>query len=128
MTTKLTKGIRVSVEPNFKGRFSSKIGPLYLFGYQITILNESSDTVQLIGRHWMIFDTGEGPSEVQGHGVIGQQPILKPGESHSYESGCHLRSSIGAMKGKYHMYNITAQKKFTVHIPSFQFFATSRLN
>ncbi len=128
MTTKLTNGIRVSVKPFFKGRYTSKIGPLYLFGYEISILNETSETVQLMGRHWYIFDTGDSPSEVQGKGVVGEQPILKSGETHTYESGCHLRASIGAMKGHYYMYNHTTQKYFTVNIPTFQFFASSRVN
>jgi len=128
MMTKLTKGIRISVNPYFKERYKSKIGPLYLFGYDISIVNESSDTVQLIGRHWYIFDTGDGPSEVQGKGVVGEQPILEPGQTHSYQSGCHLRASIGAMKGHYYMYNHTTHSYFQVNIPTFQFFASSRVN
>lgn len=128
MVNATTKGIKVSVNPHFEGRFFSKQGPLYLFKYQVVIENFSPDTVQLIGRHWYIFDTGEGPSEVAGTGVVGQQPILEPGDKHTYESGCHLRASIGVMKGYYQMLRLSTGQMFKVKIPMLQFFATPRLN
>ena len=123
-----TKGIKVSVDTNYEGRFFSKQGPLYLFKYTVTIENHSPDTVQLLGRHWYIYDTGEGPSEVAGSGVIGKQPILGPGDTHTYESGCHMRASIGVMKGHYDMVRLSSGKTFKVKIPALQFFATPRLN
>jgi ApaG protein len=113
---------------HYEGRFFGKQGPLYVFRYQVTIDNHSPDTVQLIGRHWFIFDTGEGPSEVAGSGVVGQQPILGPGDSHTYESGCHLRASIGVMKGHYEMLQLSSGSTFKVKVPPMQFFATPRLN
>jgi len=123
-----TKGIKVSVDTTYEGRFFSKQGPLYVFSYKVTIANHSPDTVQLMGRHWFIYDTGEGPSEVAGAGVVGQQPILGPGDSHTYQSGCHLRASIGVMKGFYEMLQLSSGGKFKVRIPAMQFFATPRLN
>ncbi len=123
-----TNGIKVSVETSYEGRFHSKQGPLYVFNYYITIDNHSPDTVQLLGRHWFIFDTGDGPSEVQGSGVVGQRPILGPGDSHTYQSGCHLRSSIGAMKGTYEMIRLSSNERFLVDVPQMEFFATPRLN
>lgn len=123
-----TKGIKVSVETRYEGRFFSKQGPLYVFKYVVSIDNHSPDTVQLLGRHWYIFDTGEGPSEVAGSGVVGQQPILGPGDSHTYESGCHLRASIGVMKGHYKMLQLSSGGTFKVKVPPMQFFASPRLN
>ena len=123
-----TKGIKVSVDTTYEGRFFSKQGPLYVFSYNVTIENHSPDTVQLLGRHWFIYDTGEGPSEVAGSGVVGKQPILGPGDSHTYQSGCHLRASIGVMKGYYEMLQLSTGGSFKVRIPAMQFFATPRLN
>ncbi|GGH76306.1 MAG: Co2+/Mg2+ efflux protein ApaG [Bacteroidetes bacterium] len=128
MVTQVTSGIRVSVETGFEGRFFSKHGPLYVFTYDVTIENQSSETVQLLGRHWFIYDTGEGPSEVEGNGVIGKQPVIAPGEVHTYRSGCHLRASIGAMRGVYNMVRLNSSERFEVNIPTFQFFASPRLN
>lgn len=123
-----TKGIKVSVDTTYEGRYFSKQGPLYVFGYTVTIENHSPDTVQLLGRHWFIYDTGEGPSEVAGAGVVGQQPILGPGDKHTYNSGCHLRASIGVMKGYYEMHRLSTGTAFKVRIPTMQFFASPRLN
>ena len=99
MVTEVTSGIKVSVDTNYSGRYFRRNGSLYLFSYNVTIENQSQFEVQLLGRHWYIFDTGDGPSEVEGAGVIGKPPVAKPGEIHNNQSGCHLRASIGAMKG-----------------------------
>ena len=128
MVTEVTQGIKVSVETSYNGRYFRKNGSLYLFNYNVTIENQSEDTVQLLGRHWFIFDTGDGPSEVQGSGVIGEQPIIHSGEVYHYQSGCHLRASIGAMQGIYHMIRVNDRIPFEVKIPAFQFFASPRLN
>lgn len=128
MVTEVTSGIKVSVDTSYSGRFFRRNGSLYLFTYNVTIENMSDEEVQLLGRHWFIFDTGDGPSEVEGAGVIGQQPILKPGEVHRYQSGCHLRASLGAMKGIYYMIKTQSHEQFEVKIPTLQFFATPRLN
>jgi ApaG protein len=124
----ITSGIEVSVLPSYQGRFFSKQGSLYLFKYAVTIKNNSDKTVQLLGRHWFIYDTGEGASEVEGEGVVGEQPVFYPGAIHQYESGCQLRSSIGSMEGYYKMIDLDTQETFQVRIPNFQFFATPRLN
>ena len=128
MVSAITNGIKVSVTTSYQGRFYSKQGPLYLFSYDVTIDNHSPDTVQLMGRHWFIFDTGDGPSEVEGEGVVGQRPILSPGDSHTYQSGCHLRSSIGAMRGSYDMVRLSSGEHFKVTVPQLDFFATPRMN
>lgn len=128
MINAVTAGIKVSVDTGYEGRFFSKHGALYVFTYDITIENLSNDTVQLLGRHWYIHDTGDGPSEIEGSGVVGKQPILSPGDVHSYRSSCHLCSSIGAMRGTYSMIRLKDGSPFEVTIPTFQFFATPRLN
>ena len=88
----------------------------------------SQDTVQLMGRHWFIYDTGEGPSEVEGDGVVGIQPVIRPGERHSYRSGCQLRAGIGTMVGTFRMVRTNDSHTFIVSIPRMEFFATPRLN
>lgn len=128
MVTLTTSGIRVTVDTDYEGRFFSKHGPLYVFTYNVAIENLGHETVQLLGRHWFIYDTGDGPSEVEGTGVIGKQPVIAPGEIHTYRSGCHLRASIGAMRGVYRMIRLADGTHFEVDIPTFQFFASSRLN
>ena len=92
----------------------------YAFSYQITIENQSNKTVQLLARHWKIFDSLNNTEIVDGSGVIGKKPILKPSQKHSYKSNCFLSSPIGAMKGYYNMVDISTTKTFKVYIPTFQ--------
>ncbi len=100
----------------------------FAFGYLITIENQSKDSVQLTSRFWKIKDALNKTEIVQGEGVIGKKPVLKPGESHSYSSGCLLTSPFGAMRGYYNMINFTSSKKFKVTIPSFKLSAPFALN
>lgn len=100
----------------------------FAFGYLITIENQSKDSVQLTSRFWRIKDALNKTEIVQGEGVIGKKPVLKPGESHTYSSGCLLTSPFGAMRGYYNMINFTSSKKFKVTIPSFKLSAPFALN
>lgn len=75
----------------------------YVFAYHITISNHSEQTVKLLTRHWIITDAEENVQEVRGEGVIGQQPVLRPGESFEYTSGCSIATPVGTMKGSYFM-------------------------
>ena len=75
----------------------------YVFAYHITIRNTGSVTAQLISRHWIITDAEDLVQEVRGEGVIGQQPVLRPGESFEYTSGCSIATPVGTMKGSYFM-------------------------
>ena len=75
----------------------------YVFAYHITISNRGEQTVQLLTRHWIITDAEENVQEVQGVGVVGQQPVLRPGESFEYTSGCSIATPVGTMKGSYFM-------------------------
>ncbi len=128
MIQQVTKGIKISVITNFEGiRFqNSKI--YYVFSYQITIENQSSDSVQLVSRHWNIYDSLNNLEVVEGEGVIGKKPIINPKQSHTYSSHCFLTSPVGAMNGYYDMINFTTSKKFQVVIPTFQLTVPSTLN
>ena len=99
----VTRGIRVAVTSEYSPDRSRPGQQQWFFLYTITIRNESQDTVQLISRHWIITDGGGHVEEVKGPGVIGQQPVLAPGESFTYTSGCPLTTPFGVMEGTYHM-------------------------
>ncbi|NAS29549.1 Co2+/Mg2+ efflux protein ApaG [Flavobacteriaceae bacterium R38] len=128
MIQQVTKGIKISVETNFEGTFFKNYKMHYAFGYRITIENQSKDSVQLTARHWKIYDSLNDIETVDGEGVIGKKPVLKPGESHTYNSGCLLSSPIGSMKGFYKMVNFTTTKRFKVTIPTFKLCAPFAVN
>lgn len=128
MVQKVTCGIKISVETNFEGTFYKNYKIHFAFGYKITIENQSKDSVQLTSRFWNIKDALKDTEIVQGEGVIGKKPVLKPGESHTYNSGCLLSAPFGAMSGYYEMVNFTTSKKFKVTIPSFKLSAPFALN
>ena len=120
METQITKGIKISVETTFKGTSLSNQTLYYAFSYAITIENKSNETVQLTDRYWEIFDSLNQIEVVAGEGVVGQSPILKPGEKYTYSSGCFLTSNMGAMRGFYSMTNQETLEQFKVMIPTFQ--------
>jgi|Transcript_3159 ApaG protein len=128
MIQQVTRGIKISVQTSFEGTFYKNYRMHFAFGYQITIENQSKDSVQLTSRHWQIFDALNSIEIVDGEGVIGKKPVLKPGESHTYQSGCLLSSPIGAMRGHFNMVNFTTTKKFRVFIPTFKLSAPFALN
>lgn len=124
MVVAVTEGIQVSVEVTYQAEFSSPLQHHYVFTYKVTIENKSQQTVQLLRRKWQISDAAENLKIVEGDGVVGQQPILEPGESHTYVSGCNLKSGLGKMKGVYLMEKLFDGKKFEVVVPEFQMIAT----
>ena len=128
LVTEVTSGIKVSVDTNYSGRYFRRNGSLYLFSYNVTIENQSQYEVQLLGRHWYIFDSTGGVDEVVGDGVIGLQPVLEPGQSHTYTSGCNLTTPIGKMEGTYQMERLMDGRKFEVNIPSFTLVIPHLLN
>lgn len=99
----VTRGIRVAVKSEYAPERSRPTESQWFFLYTITIKNEGSDTVQLLSRHWVITNADGQIEEVRGPGVVGQQPVLGPGESFTYTSGCPLRTSFGKMEGTYQM-------------------------
>lgn len=128
MVEQVTKGIKISVETNFEGTFYKNYKIQFAYGYKVTIENQSKDAVQLNARHWTILDALNNAEIVTGEGIIGKKPVLNPGESHTYTSGCLLTSPFGAMKGYYSMINFTTSNKFKVTIPSFKLSAPFALN
>ncbi len=99
----VTRGIRIHVEPRYDPARSNPPEQLWFFLYTVTILNESSETVQLVSRHWVITDERNKVEEVRGPGVVGEQPVLEPGEGFQYTSGCPLETATGVMQGTYQM-------------------------
>jgi len=128
MVTQITKGIKVSVQTTFEGTFFKNYKMHYAFGYTITIENQSKGPVQLMMRHWDIFDSLKEIEVVDGEGVIGKKPVIKPGKSHTYSSGCLLASPIGAIKGNYRMVNLSSSEEFEVDVPIFKLAAPFALN
>lgn len=90
----------------------------FVFSYTITIRNISEKPFQLLSRHWVIQDANQKVEEVYGEGVIGEQPLIVPGESYTYTSGTVLETEMGTMEGRYFMINDT-DKEFEVTIPKF---------
>lgn len=128
MVSQITRGIKISVLTNFEGTYFKNHKVHYAFSYEISIENHSKDSVQLTSRHWEIFDSLNDVEIVDGEGVIGKKPVLKPGEIHSYSSGCLLASPFGAMRGHFNMINFTSTKKFKVIVPTFKLSAPFALN
>ena len=128
MVTQITRGIKISVNTSFEGTYFKNYKIHFAFSYEITIENYSKDSVQLITRHWEIFDSLNEIEVVDGEGVIGKKPVLKPGETHTYSSGCLLSSPHGAMKGFFNMINFTTTKNFRVIVPVFRLSAPYALN
>lgn len=116
--TQLTEGIRITVRPHFAPEHSDPMEPRYVFVYRILIENESDRTAQLQWRHWYIHDVVAGDSEVAGEGVVGEQPVLAPGDWHEYESFCVLRGPLGHMEGWYE-FTRPDRTKFRAAVPRF---------
>ena len=110
--------LRVEVQPQYLPEQSAPAQGLYTFAYSITITNSGDVPAQLISRHWIITNELGEIEEVKGLGVIGQQPLLKPGESFEYSSGCRLRTPSGTMQGSYFCVAEDGER-FEVEIPVF---------
>jgi ApaG protein len=91
----------VSVRPQFLPEHSNPEEPRYVFAYTVTIRNTGETTAQLLSRHWIITDGNNNVEHVRGDGVVGEQPVIRPGESFEYTSGCPLGTPVGSMKGTY---------------------------
>ena len=126
--TQVTHGIKISVETKFHTGHSVVENNHFLFLYHITIENKSEYTVQLISRHWDIFDSNSEHTRVDGEGVVGEQPVLEPGEVFEYESACNLTTDIGKMSGTYLTERKIDKVRFNVTIPEFELIVPQRLN
>jgi ApaG protein len=103
MTDSNQNNIKVDVETRYIEEQSNPEQNYFVFAYTITIQNQGQQTAQLLTRHWVITDSNHKVQEVKGDGVVGEQPILKPGEQFVYTSGTMLETSVGTMKGSYQM-------------------------
>ncbi|MEM1104618.1 MAG: Co2+/Mg2+ efflux protein ApaG, partial [Pseudomonadota bacterium] len=114
----VTRGIRVQVEPDYLDDQSSPEEHRYVWAYTVQIANEGGETVQLKLRRWSITDANGNTQEVRGSGVVGEQPVLEPGEQFQYTSGAPLTTPSGFMRGAYVM-ETEFGETFDVDIPAF---------
>lgn len=116
----LPEGISIQVRPRFSLARSDPADRTFVFSYRVELVNEGEEDARLLFRHWRIHDAAGEDSEVDGEGVVGEQPLLAPGGSHSYSSFCVLRSPIGYMEG-YYTFQRPDGRRFRVPVPRFHF-------
>ena len=128
MSEAVTRNIRVSVETEYAPGRSNPAQSQWFFLYTIRLKNEGRETVQLMSRHWIITDAMGDVKEVRGPGVVGKQPVLEPGETFEYTSGCELTTPFGSMRGTYQMVTVSGmadkektdrEAHFDIQIPPF---------
>ncbi len=123
-----TEGIKISVIVYYQSYYSKPHQNHFVFSYKVCIENVSNQTVQLLRRHWYIFDSNGTKREVEGEGVIGQQPIIAPNEKHEYTSWCPLKTPVGRMYGTYLMKKKSDNTTIQVKIPTFNLITPTKLN
>ncbi|NLE85009.1 MAG: Co2+/Mg2+ efflux protein ApaG [Myxococcales bacterium] len=115
----VTRGVRVRVRARYAAEHSEPQKPLWFFLYTITISNEGNETVRLLNRHWVITDAHGETEQVRGPGVVGEQPLLEPGQSFEYTSGCPLSTEFGSMHGSYDMVVVATGEHFDAEVAGF---------
>lgn len=128
MVAQITEGVKVSVETIYQPEYSNPSNDHFMFAYRIQIENLGAYSVQLMRRHWLIFDSNGSRREVEGEGVVGQQPVIAPGGMHEYVSGCNLQTDMGTMEGTYEMRRLVDNESINVSIPKFSLIAPFKLN
>jgi ApaG protein len=123
-----THNIEVSVEAKYWHEQSAPAENHYFFVYFITIENHSDKTVQLQKRHWDIFDSIGDTRIVDGDGVVGENPVLMPGQRYGYNSGCNLKSELGYMEGYYTFEDLLTKATFNIVIPRFELVVPAKWN
>lgn len=103
MSDTTTRGIRIQIEPEYLPDASEPSSGSWVYAYHVTITNTGAETVQLVTRHWIITDASGRVEEVRGPGVVGETPILAPGQTFRYSSGCPLPTAMGTMHGSFQM-------------------------
>lgn len=126
MTKKLSEKIIISAKPSYVMEQSDPVNMKFVWSYEIVIENHTHDIVQLLNRHWIITDTTGKVEAVRGAGVIGLQPIIKPGRRFIYTSFCQLATPQGTMEGTYEMQNLD-EEHFSVPVPKFILSAPSSI-
>lgn len=128
MVTRTTQGITVSVAVFYQTRQSRPALSQYVFAYQVTIENGTPHTLQLLRRQWHIWQSDGVVRQVSGDGVIGQQPVLAPGQSYQYVSACQLQTEFGKMWGNYTLQTVLDRQAIVADIPVFQMVVPYKLN
>lgn len=128
MVSATNAGIKISVETDYHEKQSKPELLYFAFAYRIKIENLTQHTIQIMRREWFIFDSNATVREVEGEGVVGEQPIIKPGEHYTYVSGCGLETEFGKMHGRYLVYRDVDDAEFLVDIPAFNLIVPYRLN
>lgn len=127
MSSATTDGIRISVEAVYVPEQSAPRQRRYVFAYTVRIENQGAQAAQLKSRHWIITDGDGKVEEVRGPGVVGQQPLLRPGEKFEYTSGCVLKTPRGEMRGTYQMHRPDGSQ-FDAEIATFELHLPYSLN
>lgn len=127
MTTAITRGIQIDVESAYLEERSEPNESYFFFAYHVRIANVGGETAQLISREWIITDSDGNVETVRGEGVVGEQPLLRPGEVFEYTSFCPLRTSMGTMHGFYLM-RTPAGETFEAEIAPFTLAVPGVLN
>jgi ApaG protein len=117
-----TRGFTVRVSVSYLAEQSNPAGNRWFWAYHIRIENDSAEPAQLVSRHWEISDARGGINIVDGDGVVGDQPLIRPGQSYDYVSGCPLTTSAGSMVGHYVMHGVNGET-FLIEIPEFSLIA-----
>lgn len=128
MVSQVTSNVEVKVETKFLVNSSDARNGQYLFSYSINIKNNNPFSIQLLSRHWKIQDSLSPVRYVNGEGVVGERPILLPGESYQYQSYCDLTSNLGYMEGSYIFRKEEREELIEVNIPRFELALSSKLN
>lgn len=128
MNALITHNIKVSVRSFYKPEYSKPNQQHFVHAYKIIIENKSEHPIQVMTRHWKIFDSVEPIKNVDGEGVVGEKPIIEPGGKFEYVSGCHLKSEIGYMRGFYNVLNPVTKDMLIIAIPKFTLQAGYKLN
>lgn len=128
MEQQITEGVSITVEVFYNEQQSNPVLSEYTFNYRISIDNFSNFPIKLLRRYWQIFDSNGTVREIDGDGVVGQQPVLEPGESFQYVSGANIKTDMGRMVGRYQMENMMNKKLFLVQVPEFDLIAPYKMN
>ena len=128
MISKISEGVKISVETFYQAGYSNPISSEFMFAYRIVIENNNPFSIQLLYRHWTIYDSNAEQRNVDGEGVVGVQPILQSGKHFTYVSGCNLKTEMGKMEGYYTMENLNNKQQFKVKIPAFDMIMPAKLN
>lgn len=128
MKTAITEGVKVSIETIFQPEYSNPLNDHFMYAYRVEISNLTESSVHLLRRYWKIFDSSNTKKEVDGEGVVGIQPVINPGETYVYVSGCNLKSDFGSMKGYFTVQRLSDDAILKVDIPEFFLVAPYKLN